>query len=249
MEAVYLHSGTEEAKTVVHMLKRAKILGLKQKVYSIGDDIDLTGKRPIMICADGKEHGYSLDLTEKIVATGQKIDKVGFDAHEDFTEESEDDRARYGYDIGKETHYFSSHNLELLRSGYCSEIQFFGCNTNRFVDSKNKYEHGKWIKKNKSKIMFSRKLDGIDEIRDKTLHVSVDLDVLDDTPYVNLTWSIDGVVQYDDFISKLRTLQQNNNIIGVDICGFNVADEEIMLNLPAVRLAMKHYGDIISMFS
>jgi hypothetical protein len=237
-EVMYLHSGNVDATWIANELKKAGYIAPGYDVKNINyiKSSDLMDMIPILICGNGHDHGKSCFLSDLLYERnyndhdyeGCEISKVVFDAHPDFSLLGGEDHDNENFKV-RDDYLFGNHNRVVLRQHFCKEVRVFGSGI--------QYERGRL------EFESQKTLKGISKIKKCDIHVSVDFDCLAQCQFVSRIWEGHGNLKFSQLRYGLDKLKENNNIVGLDMCGFDPS------RIDHLKKGIWMYGQVIEMFA
>jgi hypothetical protein len=194
MKPRILFSGSEISRLVYRRLAEDPDL---EDLFSNKAPINIEDKNqlPILLLGSGMEHDVSHTLSQLLAGRKEEdLIKVMFDQHDDLAENGKLSEMRAGEHL-----YFT------LSERFVSEAHVYGvdCIREPYIDGAHVYPD----------------LESSKHIKGKKIHLSVDLDVIDER-YVDMMWR-PGEFKFEDLLDNIKQLSKDNEIVALDICGVN----------------------------
>lgn len=204
---IYLFGGDEKESRKI--LARLRVPKPCEEPQLLRDFSPETTKLPILISSGGEFHGDTITFSRKLISSPNAPNtKIIFDRHADFLRGVQD---------------YASHAFQTYEEGFLDELGIFGIE--EFLEKQIEYNRPN-AKPTRTSLTYSTEIDGINEIKDKRLHISVDVDVIGNTRCVRPNWGGETGPTLPQLTNAIRTLKKNNEIVALDVVGYVPDDLE-----------------------
>lgn len=192
----------------------------------------------ILVTSSGFHHGDTLNLSEILLKNGVYVDaKIVIDRHLDFERPGVDvpkfDISDHSMQMRKDNlynksvTYYASHSRELCGQEYLDsgigQMFLLGVeNENPMLTIKSRLSNEPSLRYIfKDQIFSSPRIDVLEKIEGKKIHLSIDIDAIPDLNCLGMDhWSGKTGPSLSYLLSELKGLAKNNEIVALDLAGY-----------------------------
>lgn len=204
----------------------------KQNLVRLGDYRTRDGELPVMLSTSGVFHGDSYTLSSRIIEKDRGLMKVLYDGHADFGLETDEEAIRKILEENEisisnlaTARNFDTHMRDLVERLEIRNFAILRLNNQKQIEEVKAHYPGGNIP---GSSIVSRDVMEVERFGPQygewNMHVTVDLDVIKDAPFVRPEWRTSSKESPDfkTLIKSIRLLLARSNLMGYNVRGFDL---------------------------